>query len=229
MDIAENIKNIKTEINQIAERCGRNPKEIILVAVSKTKPVSLIEQALENGVSIIGENKVQEATEKIPLLKGKYKEFHFIGHLQTNKIKKLLQLHPDLIHSVDKIKTAKKIDDLLKDSSRKQNILIEVNTSGEESKFGIKPNEVKAFCKELKNFNNIKVTGLMTVGKLTDNQDEIRECFKTLKNLYDELKSECSDFKYLSMGMSGDFKIAIEEGSNMVRIGSAIFGKRVYK
>ncbi len=226
MDIAKNIEIIKEKIKAAAIDVGRNPAEIKLVAVTKTKPAEMIEEALKNGVEIIGENKVQEAYEKIPQLRGKFKEFHFIGHLQSNKINKLLELEPSLIHSIDNIKTAEKLNNALKKRNKIQNILVQVNTSGEESKFGIKPNETYEICKKLSEFSNLKILGLMTIGKLTDNKKEIEKCFETLQFLFNDLKSEYKDFKYLSMGMSGDFEIAIKYGANMVRIGSAIFGRR---
>lgn len=229
MTLKERIEDIKKRIEIASQSVGRNPQDVMLLGVTKTKSVSLILESLEKGIEFIGENKVQEAYEKIPLLNGKFKEFHFIGHLQSNKINKLLRLNPALIHSIDKISTATKLNEHLIKIDRIQDVLIQINTSNEDSKFGIKPSEVYDFVGSLKNLSNINITGLMTIGKLTDNKEEIRKCFKMLKDIFDDLKKESlPGIKHLSMGMSHDFEIAIEEGATIVRIGSAIFGERNY-
>jgi pyridoxal phosphate enzyme (YggS family) len=231
MLIAENIAEVRSRIKLAAEKSGRKAADITLMAVTKTHPVPIIEQALSAGIKYIGENRIQEAEEKIPRLAGKFREFHFIGHLQSNKIKKLMKLQPDLIHSIDNLKTAQKLDDYLTFFKQTQNVLIQVNTSAEISKFGIDPGDTMKFIKKISQLSNLKVKGLMTIGKFTDNKDEIRICFKVLRKLFEQLKTEKIpnvEMKYLSMGMTSDFEIAIEEGANLVRIGSAIFGMRNY-
>jgi len=229
MILKERIEDIKKRIVTESQKAGRNSQDVTLLGVTKTKPVALIEEALESGIEFIGENKVQEASEKVPLLNGKFKEFHFIGHLQSNKINKLLSLNPILIHSIDKISTAIKLNDSLIRLGRMQDILIQVNTSNEDSKFGINPDDVNNFVDSLKKLSQLNIIGLMTIGKLTDNKDEIRKCFKMLKDIFDDLKKEALPaIKHLSMGMSHDFEIAIQEGATIIRVGSAIFGERNY-
>jgi PLP dependent protein len=227
--IRENINDINNRIKLAAINAGRDPKEIHLLAVTKTHPTHTIEEALDSGIKFIGENRIQEAEEKIPVLSGKFKEFHFIGHLQSNKIKKLMKLKPSLIHSIDNLKTAKKLNDYLTLCNLQQDILIQVNTSAEASKFGIEPGDTIEFIKQFSRLPRLKIKGLMTIGKFTDNETEIRACFKTLHNLFEQIKREGIpnvEMSILSMGMTSDFEIAIEEGANLVRIGSAIFGTR---
>jgi len=229
VSIAKNIEEINSRIKLAAEKAGRDPKEIQLLAVSKTQPVHKIEQALDSGLKYIGENRIQEAEEKIPQLEGKFKEFHFIGHMQSNKIKKLMKLNPTLIHSIDNLKTAKKLNDYLTLHNSQQDILIQINTSAETSKFGVEPNNTVDFVQQISILPNLKIKGLMTIGKFTSNEIEIRACFKMLRELFEQIKKEKMprvEMKFLSMGMTGDFEIAIEEGANIIRIGSAIFGTR---
>lgn len=227
----EIISDIKTKVETYAKECGRKPEEIKILAVSKTHPAEIVKQSLLDGIENIAENKVQEAELKIPLLNGLYKEFHYIGHLQSNKINKLLKLNPDLIHSIDKISTAEKLNTACQAINRVQNILIEVNTSGEESKNGIDPILLEDFFVKISKLENLKIKGLMTIGTLTEDVNEIRRCFRQLKYLFDihKLRNfENISLEYLSMGMSNDYKIAIEEGSNIIRLGSIIYGNRNY-
>lgn len=231
MSIAQNIASVKARLAAAAHKSGRTADEIKLVAVTKTQPVSVIEEALANGVRNIGENRIQEAEEKLPQLAAKFDEFHFIGHLQSNKIKKLMNLKPTLIHSIDKFSTASKLNDFLTLYDVEQDILIQVNTSGEESKFGIQPQETLAFVERISQLTKLRLKGLMTIGKLTTDEKEIRSCFRLLRELSERI--EMADIpnvemQYLSMGMTGDFELAIAEGANIVRIGSAIFGPRTY-
>jgi PLP dependent protein len=231
MNLIKNKETILDHIETVCKRTGRDPGKIHLLAVTKTRLVEEIETALKAGISLIGENKVQEAEQKLPLIKGSYSEFHFIGHLQTNKVKKLLTLKPALIHSIDSIRTLKKINDLLAGTDRKQKVLIQVNTSGEISKSGIQPAELQEFLNRSQSFSNIRIRGLMTIGTFTSDQVLIRSCFKKLNELFNEVRSmklENCKMQYLSMGMSGDYEIAIEEGGNILRIGSALFGPRYY-
>jgi len=231
MNIRNNIEYINDIIQNTCKKTGRDPQEIKLLAVTKTQPVTVIEKALEAGISCIGENKIQEAETKLSLLKDKYSEFHFIGHLQSNKIKKLISLKPSLIQSLDSLLTIRKLNDHLIKENIIQDILIQVNTSGEESKFGIEPDEVIKFISQTEIFQNIRIKGLMTIGMFTSDRELVRGCFRSLKRLFEELKN-CNlgnvEMEYLSMGMTNDYIIAIEEGANILRIGSAIFGPRNY-
>ena len=232
MTLNENIAKIKERINKAAIRANRDPREIKLLTVTKTQSTETIEEALQNGIQFIGENKIQEAEQKIPTLKGKYAEFHFIGHLQSNKIKKIIPLQPTLIHSIDKFSTSKKIDKFIAEHKLQiQDILIQINTSDEASKFGIYPNETSKLIKQISELPNIRIKGLMTIGVFTSNEKNIRKCFRTLKQIFEKIKQQkipSVEMKYLSMGMSNDFEIAIEEGANIIRIGTAIFGARNY-
>ncbi len=231
MDLKENIIAVNSRIAEAANRTGRSPEDIKLVVVTKTRSISIIESAIDFGIKYIGENRVQEAKQKIPLLQDKINEFHFIGHLQTNKIRKLLALKPDLIHSIDNLKTATKLNDHMLELGLIQEILIQVNTSGEDTKSGVEPDLAIGLVKNVSSLSNIKIMGLMTIGLLTSNQSRIRDCFRRLHDLAAEIREKKisnTEMKYLSMGMTDDFEIAIEEGANIVRIGSAIFGPRSY-
>ncbi|MCK5051493.1 MAG: YggS family pyridoxal phosphate-dependent enzyme [Candidatus Cloacimonetes bacterium] len=231
MSLYENIELIRERINKAALKVNRDPKDIKLLAVTKTRSIETIEEALSNNIEFIGENKVQEAEDKIPSLIGKFKEFHFIGHLQSNKINKLMKLRPALIHSIDKYSTANKLNNYLKQHSIIQDVLIEVNTSGEENKFGITPDETLPLIRSISQLENIKIKGLMTISMFTHDEKIIRKSFIKLRKLFNEIKtSEIPnvEMKFLSMGMTNDFEIAIEEGANIIRIGTAIFGTRNY-
>ena len=231
MNIQKNIENLKIRIAKSARDSARNIEEIKLLAVTKTHSAELVQIVLQNGLKCIAENKIQEAKTKLPELQNVYDEFHFIGHLQSNKIKQLMKLKPALIHSIDKISTAKKLNDFLFKNNLKQEILIQINTSNEASKFGVEPSKIVAFVDEITQLSNLKIMGLMTIGKFTSNETEIRDNFKKLKEIFENLKRKNLpnlEMKYLSMGMTNDFEIAIEEGANIVRIGSAIFGDRNY-
>ena len=210
--IKENIQQIKSEIGS-AE----------LVTVSKSRTVDEIKIAIDSGASIIAENRIQEAEQKYAMLKDYFEqhniEYHFIGHLQTNKAKKAVQIF-DLIQSVDSLKLAKEIDKRARQINKIQDILVEVNIGKEPQKYGIMPDETLNFVKEISNLENIVVKGLMCMPPLHKNP---RPYFKEMKKTYDNSKLEI-----LSMGMSNDYKIAIEEGSTMIRIGTLIFGERKY-
>ena len=230
MSIKKKIESLRWQIEKAVSKVDKTASDIKLIAVTKTQSAETIEEALQNGIQFIGENKIQEAEQKIPILKGKYKEFHFIGHLQSNKIKKIIPLQPTLIHSIDKFSTAKKIDDFIaKHNLQIQNILIQINTSDEMSKFGIYPTETSQLIKQISELPNIRIKGLMTIGVFTNNEKNIRKCFQILKQLFEKIKQQKIprvEMKYLSMGMSNDYKIAIEEGANIIRVGTAIFGTR---
>lgn len=225
--IEENIRNLEDRIAKTAERAKRNPEEIVLVAVSKTVEPERIREALSHGIKVIGENRIQEAEEKFRKIPEKC-EKHLVGHLQTNKAKKAVELF-DLIQSLDSLKLAEEISRRAQQEGKVMDVLVEVNTSAESTKYGIEPDEVMDFMKQISNLEGIKVKGLMTVGLFSSDMDEVRPCFKKLKKLFDELKAKDIpglEMKYLSMGMTQDYEVAIEEGANMVRIGTAVFGKR---
>lgn len=227
MNIKENYQKILTNIEEIAKSCGRNANEVTLIPVSKTFPVETLIEAQNSGISLFGENKVQEAKQKFSQLQSNF-SFHLIGHLQSNKAKDAVKIF-DLIHSIDKISTAVKVSNEAEKISKIQNILLQVNTSGENTKSGIDPNETLEIATELDKIPNIKLCGLMTIGPFTDNENEIRKSFALLRDLKEQINLSTSlNLTELSMGMSADYKIAIEEGSTMVRVGSAIFGNRDY-
>lgn len=227
MSLKDNYFRLKKEISGVCDNAGRDPDEIKLIAVSKTFPVSDISELYELGHRDFGENKVQELGDKEHQLRDKNIFWHLIGHLQTNKVKYVID-YVSLIHSVDSIKLAEEIQRRASGASRLIDILVQINTSGEESKFGIEPVKAKDLCSNIRKLDNIRLRGLMTIGKFTDDENEIRDNFRLLRSIYDELKPVNKDFEYLSMGMTSDYRIAIEEGSNMLRIGSAIFGERDY-
>ena len=223
--IKNNLEIINEKIKKAALRTNKNPEEIKLVAVTKTATIKQIKEAISVGVKIIGENKVQEAKEKYQILSANI-EWHLVGHLQTNKVKYAIEIF-DLIHSVDSIKLAKEIDKRSLQFGMITNVLVEVNVSGEETKYGIKPEEVEPFLKEISEFSRIRVRGLMTIAPIAEDKEEVRPYFRKLRKLFEKIKIENMKnirMDYLSMGMTEDFEAAIEEGANMVRIGRGIFG-----
>jgi len=229
--IRESIEQLQARIKAKLVELGRADEEVTLVAVTKTQPVDVIEVALQHGISHIGENKVQEALRKIPLLKTPYQGFHFIGHLQSNKINNLLSLKPLLIQSVDSFYIAQKLNSALGRKNLVQDILVQVNTTSEASKSGVSLNNAIPMIGQISRLNNINIKGLMTIGLMSSDPELTRPFFKKLKELFErvkELAMEGVEMKYLSMGMSDDYLVAVEEGANMVRIGSVIFGPRVY-
>ena len=215
MTIAENIKTIKTEI----------PSDVTLVAVSKTKPNADLMQAYEAGQRIFGENKIQEMTEKWEALP-KDIEWHMVGHVQTNKVKYMAP-YVSMVHAVHKMKLLKEINKHAKKENRVIDCLLQMKIAEEDSKYGMTKEEIIDFLADerLKNYTHVKIRGLMAMATFTDDEEQIKREFTQLKNLYHQLKSS-HNFDVLSMGMTGDYKIAIEQGSNMIRIGSKIFGAR---
>ncbi len=234
MDIKENIDNIFKKVQLAAEKSGRKLEDITLIAVSKTVDWEKAKEAVEAGVNNLGENRVQEITNK-------YEQFddlnlndnvnwHMIGHLQKNKVKYIID-KVNLIHSVENLELANEINKRAAQHNLISNVLIELNIGEEESKFGISDENVIEFVKSLEQFENIKVLGLMTVAPYAENPEDIRWVFKKMKEIYNNISNinlRNTEMKYLSMGMTNDFEIAIEEGSNIVRIGTAIFGARDY-
>ncbi len=218
-DISKNLIKVREDIRKTAVKANRDPDLIKLVAVTKTFPVEVIIEAIEAGVRAIGENRVQDAYQKYKVIGNKV-EWHLIGHLQRNKAKRAVEIF-DLIHSVDSLRIAEEINKHALRINKIQDILIQVNTSGEVSKFGISPNHLRGFLNELVGFENIRVRGLMTIAPIKDDPEDTRPCFRALRRLADDIGME-----YLSMGMSGDFNVAIKEGSNIVRLGTILFGPR---
>ena len=239
--IANNLRAVRERIARAAASSGRAPGDITLVAVTKTHPAEAVRAAVAAGVTVIGENRVQEAAEKYGAIGAaggaagseagsEAVEWHLIGHLQSNKARKAVEIF-SLIHSVDSAALAREIGKRSQALGKVQNVLVEVNTSGEAQKYGIEPEagNVLRVMNELKEIAGIKILGLMTVGPLTEDTARVRGSFRTLKTLFDRVRSENItnvEMKHLSMGMSGDYELAIAEGSTMVRIGSAIFGPR---
>lgn len=224
MSIEENIAQLRTRIINAARGAKRDPDDLHIVAVSKTVPVAKIEQAIAHGITIIGENRVQEAKTKFPLIDKKV-TWHMIGHLQTNKVKDALKIF-SMIHSLDSLKLAQEIE---KKAGTPIDCLIEVNTSHEPTKFGIDPENAINFYAALKDFNKLNIKGLMTIGPGWAIQDKeaSRPCFRLLASLKDDIEKTCKcSLPILSMGMTSDYEIAIEEGANMIRVGTAIFGPR---
>lgn len=230
--IKENIQAILDSLNTIKDKYGID-YDVQLMAVSKTKPVEAVVEAIEAGQVLFGENRVIEAYDKFksPLLDGKNFSMHLIGHLQRNKAKKAVEI-ADMIQSIDKISTLDAVDRHCGALGKTVDYLIEVNTSFETQKQGISPETFDAFLEEIqtKNYQHCNLRGVMTVGPLTDDDAEIKKSFGMLKKLYDRIKDHLRkpDFDVLSMGMSGDYEIAVGEGSTLIRVGSSIFGTRNY-
>ena len=227
--IQEQIEKVREQIAEAAERATRNPKEITLIAVSKTYPTSAIEEAIGAGCRDFGENHVQELCEKIDTIKEPVK-WHLIGHLQTNKVKYIIG-KTELIHSLDRLKLAEEIEKQSAKQGIVTRVLIEVNVANEASKHGFKMDEVMEAVKQISQMKHIKVEGLMTVAPFVENPEENRTIFRKLYGLSVDIQKQKFDnisTNILSMGMSNDYQVAIEEGATMVRVGTAIFGNRDY-
>ena len=227
--IRENVAAIEAKIAAAAKRAGRNPEDILLLAVSKTKPVEMIQEAVDCGLTALGENKVQEIMEKFEPM-GKGVHWHLIGHLQTNKVKYIID-KVDMIHSVESLRLAQEIDKRAAAAKVIMDILVEVNIAGEESKFGVRPEDTEVFLRELSKFDNIHVRGLMTVAPFVNNPEENRVYFRKMRELLVDMNAKKIDnisMDVLSMGMTGDYEVAIEEGTTIVRVGTGIFGERYY-
>lgn len=230
MNIKENIDIILNRVEQAAKKSGRSIEDITVIAVSKTVDAEKAKQAIVGGLSNLGENRVQEFVNKYEQLSDMSIKWHVIGHLQKNKVKYIID-KAELIHSIENIELANEINKRAKQREIMSKVLIEINIGEEDSKFGINTENVYDFLKEVSQYENIMVMGLMTVAPYAENPEEIRWVFKKMKEIYDNISKmqlKNTDMKYLSMGMTNDFEIAIEEGSNMVRIGTAIFGSRNY-
>ena len=227
--IQENIKLVEENIKKACEKVGRDVNEVTLIAVSKTKPYTAIEEALPTGVRDYGENKVQELCDKYEILPKDIK-WHMIGHLQRNKVKYLVG-KASLIHSVDSIRLAEQIEKEYAKADEIANILIEVNMAQEESKFGITSEETEQLVREIAKFPHIRIKGLMTIAPYTDNPESNRVYFRNMKKLSVDIENKNIDnvsMGVLSMGMTGDYQVAVEEGATLVRVGTGIFGERNY-
>ena len=227
--LTKNLQDVECKIQEACKKAGRAREEITLIAVSKTKPVSMLQDAYDLGIRNFGENKVQEMSEKYPQMPEDIK-WHLIGHLQTNKVKQVID-KATLIHSVDSVRLAEVIE---KEAAKKDiivNILIEVNVAEEESKFGMKVDDVLPAIETIATFPHIHIQGLMTIAPFVENPEENRSVFARLQKLSVDIRSKNIDnvsVDILSMGMTNDYQVAIEEGATMVRVGTGIFGAREY-
>lgn len=224
-----NIENINEKIADILIRTGRDRDSVTLIAVTKNVDVDMINNAIDLGIRDIGENRVQEMEKKYEVIGNKV-NYHMIGHLQKNKVKNIIG-KTKLIHSLDRISLASEIDKKAKMNNLIVDVLIQVNASEEETKFGLKVSQVLPFVEDVLEFNNIRIRGLMTIAPYTDDKVIIRDVFRTMYKLKDKIISnnyEDLSIDYLSMGMTNDYEIAIQEGSNMIRVGTGIFGRRNY-
>ena len=227
--VAENLAQVQKNINESCNKINRYPNEVTLIAVSKTKPVEMLKEAYDAGARVFGENKVQEIVDKYDQMPSDVK-WHMIGHLQRNKVKYIVD-KVAMIHSVDSLRLAETIE---KEAAKKAvivPILIEVNVAQEESKFGLKPEEVLPLIEQIADFSHIRIKGLMTIAPYVDNAEENREIFRELKKLSVDIAAKNINnvtMSVLSMGMTGDYMVAVQEGSTMVRVGTGIFGARNY-
>ena len=227
--LRENLQEVEERIQEACRRAGRDRSEVTLVAVSKTKPVAILQEAYDLGVRVFGENKVQEIREKYEALP-KDIEWHMIGHLQTNKVKYIVD-KVRLIHSVDSLRLAEVIEKEAEKHNRIVDILLEVNVAEEESKFGLKMPEVIPMAEKVVQLPHIRLRGLMTIAPFVENPEKNRAIFANLHDLYVDIKEKNIDngtVSILSMGMTNDYEVAIEEGATMVRVGTGIFGARDY-
>lgn len=244
-ELEENIERVRARIAEVAERAGRDPDEVTLVAVTKTVPARRVRMAWELGLTDFGENRVQEAVEKIPLVSPQEKSaisnpstglrtglkseihWHMIGHLQRNKVRQVIPLF-DMVHSVDSVRLAREIDRRAGQVGKVMPVLIEVNVAGEASKYGFAPQALGEAVRQIADLPSVTIRGLMTVAPITEDAEAARPFFRRLRRLRDGLAEQFPDidWRHLSMGMTDDFEVAIEEGATLVRIGRAIFGER---
>jgi pyridoxal phosphate enzyme (YggS family) len=225
MDLAANIASVQQRIAAACERAGRDSNTVALLAVSKNHPPEMVGEAANLGLTLFGENKVQEAKAKIPLCPGRLR-WHMLGHLQTNKCRDAVELF-EMIQSVDSLHVAEEINKRAEQASKTMPILLEVNAGGEASKFGYRPEQLLADLPWINQLSRLEIRGLMTVPPWAPNPEKVRPIFRQLR----ELKTKCEQIlgaplQHLSMGMTGDFEVAIEEGATIVRIGTALFGER---
>ncbi|HHY05068.1 MAG TPA: YggS family pyridoxal phosphate-dependent enzyme [Thermoanaerobacterales bacterium] len=223
----QNLKQTKQKIHLAATKSGRNPDDIKLVAVTKNVPPQKIQEAVDKGINLLGENRVQEAATKVNIISGCV-NWHLIGHLQTNKVKHAIEMF-SMIQSLDSMKLALEIDRRAKKINKYVDVLVQINIGRETSKYGIDPDETEDFIKKVANCKNIRVQGLMAIAPFKENPEDVRPYFSMMYGIFSKIKKNDIpnvEMKYLSMGMTHDFQVAIEEGSNMVRIGTGLFGQR---
>jgi len=226
--IAENLNIVEEKVVNSCKKCGRDRSEITLIAVSKTQSVEVIKECLASGIKDLGENKAQEMKDKSEQISGDV-NWHFIGHLQTNKAKYIIN-SAEYIHSVESIKLAEEINRKAEQIGKKQKVLLEIKTSDEATKFGLETNnEILSITEYCANLSNLDLVGLMTMAPYTDNSDVIRNCFIKLREIKERVNNAGFKLTELSMGMTNDYEIAVEEGATMLRIGTAIFGERNYQ
>ena len=227
--LAENLQQVNANIKKACAAVGRAPSEITLVAVSKNKPVSMLQEAYDAGARVFGENKVQEIMDKYDQLPSDI-QWHMIGHLQRNKVKYIID-KVAMIHSVDSLRLAQAIEQEAAKKDLVMPILLEVNVAEEDTKFGLKVEEVLPLLEQISSFSHIQVKGLMTIAPFVENPEENREVFRTLKKLSVDISAKNINnvtMSVLSMGMTGDYQVAVQERSTMVRVGTGIFGERNY-
>lgn len=225
-NIQNNLTTILNRIDNACKNAGRNRDDVKLLMATKTVNAENIKIAIESGQTLIGENKIQEIIEKYEGLQSVKHQTHFIGHLQTNKIKELLRYNVNCIQSIDRLRLAQKLQDRLEYEDKTIDAFLQFNTSYEESKFGMDPENAVKFAMEVQQFDRIKIKGLMTIGLFSAEDEKVRKCFQLLKSLQLQILDKGIPANELSMGMSGDLEIAIQEGATIVRVGTAIFGKR---
>ena len=230
--IEHRVARVYERIEDACTRAGRRPDSVTLVAVTKTFPIEIVQAAYEMGLRHFGENRIQELVEKSSALPGKLRGgdvyWHMIGHIQRNKAKDVVA-SADIVHGLDSLRLAKQLNTRASGMDRVLPCMVQVNVSGEASKFGLKPNEVPAFLDELCRYENIELAGFMTLARPADNPERVRPEFQRLRRILESTQAShtsCLSWQYLSMGMSGDFEVAIEEGATHVRVGSALFGSR---
>ncbi|WP_018756106.1 YggS family pyridoxal phosphate-dependent enzyme [Paenibacillus terrigena] len=227
--VEENLETVKQQMKLACEASGRKIEDVKLLLATKTVPLEKLQIAIQAGEVLFGENKAQELRDKFTLMQQHNQvEWHFIGHLQTNKVKDVVK-YVTLIHSVDRLKLGQALHYQLVKENRTMDILVQINTSYEESKFGASPESALALVEQLSQFDTLNIKGLMTIGKLSATNEETRQCFRLLKQIQMQMmeaKFPRVEMDILSMGMSGDFKVAIEEGATLIRVGTSVFGQR---
>ncbi|WP_430110812.1 YggS family pyridoxal phosphate-dependent enzyme [Paenibacillus sp. B1-33] len=227
--VEENLKAVRQQMDLACQASGRKIEDVKLLLATKTVPLEKLQMAIQMGETLFGENKAQELRDKFPLMRQSNQvEWHFIGHLQTNKVKDVVK-YVTLIHSVDRLKLGQALNHQLVKENKTMDILVQINTSYEESKFGASPETALELVEQLSQFETLNVKGLMTIGKLNATNDETRHCFRLLKSIQTQVREKKFprvEMDILSMGMSGDFKVAIEEGATIIRVGTSVFGQR---
>lgn len=227
--VEENLKAVRQQMDLACQASGRKIEDVKLLLATKTVPLEKLQMAIQMGETLFGENKAQELRDKFPLMRQSNQvEWHFIGHLQTNKVKDVVK-YVTLIHFVDRLKLGQALNHQLVKENKTMDILVQINTSYEESKFGASPETALELVEQLSQFETLNVKGLMTIGKLNATNDETRHCFRLLKSIQTQVREKKFprvEMDILSMGMSGDFKVAIEEGATIIRVGTSVFGQR---